>query len=182
MPKKQLYKLIGFLILIVTLFILKQFTPLGEKMTIEFMQSVFEPLGPWGIAIYLAVFCVGIILQLPGILFIAASIPIFGNLTGTLVAYSGSVLAVVASFYFARVIGGNALAHIKNQRVQNILGKVERNPVKTIIVLRSFMWVSPPLNYALAFSTVSSRTYIIGSALGLLGPVLVISIGYNCFF
>jgi uncharacterized membrane protein YdjX (TVP38/TMEM64 family) len=171
MSRSQIIKLSLFLVFIVTLFAIKQFTPIGDKMTIENLQLLFEPMGNWGIALFVAIFIVGIVLQLPGFIFIGASVVIFGSLLGTIVAYSSSVLAVIVSFYFARMIGGNALAQIKSHRVQNILNKLEENPVKTIIILRSVMWIAPPLNYALAFSKVSTRKYIIGSAIGLVLPI-----------
>ena len=165
MPKKQVIKLVLFAIFFVTLIILKLLTPLGKQMTSENLQLLFEPLGGWGIMLFILVFSLGIILQIPGIIFITAAVPIFGGWMGPLIAYIGSIAAVTASFYFARSIGGNALAQIKNEKIQNILIKVESNPVKTIVTLRLMMWVAPPLNYALAFTKVPVRQYIWGLSL-----------------
>jgi len=179
MSRNQVIKLALFGVFVVTLFILKLFTPLGEQMTIANLQATFEPLGTWGIALFIVIFIVGIVLQLPGIVFIGASVLLFGVFLGTIVAYSSSVLAVIVSFYFARMIGGNALGQIKSVRVQNILSKLDKDPIRTIIILRSLMWIAPPLNYALAFSNVSSRKYIIGSAIGLVAPIIGICIFYS---
>ncbi len=181
MSRQQVIKLSLFFVFIITVFMIKQFTPIGDKMTIENMQLLFEPMGNWGIALFVAIFIVGLALQLPGFVLIGASVVLFGTILGTIIAYGSSVLAVIVSFYFARMIGGNALAEIKSHRVQNILNKLESNPVKTIIILRSVMWIAPPLNYALAFSKVSSRKYIIGSAVGLVLPIIGICIFYSFF-
>lgn len=179
MSRNQVIKLSLFGAFVVALFIIKLFTPLGEQMTIENLQTSFEPLGSWGIALFIVIFIVGIVLQLPGIVFIGASVLLFGTFLGTVVAYGSSVLAVIVSFYFARMIGGNAFSQIKSVRVQKILSKLERDPVITIIILRSLMWIAPPLNYALAFSKVTTRTYIIGSAIGLVIPITGICIFYS---
>lgn len=182
MPRKQKIKLIIFAVFIACIFVVKLFTPYGKEMTVENLQLFFEPLGWWGIAIFILAFCLGMILQLPGIVFIGASIPLFGNFLGPFVAYFGSLAAVIASFYFARLIGGNALSEVKSKKVRNMLNKVELSPVKTIAMLRLLLWVAPPLNYALAFSKVTTRKYIWGSAIGLVLPIAVLSFGYNYLF
>ncbi|MEZ5004281.1 MAG: VTT domain-containing protein [Chitinophagales bacterium] len=182
MPRKQVVKLFLFAAFIIIAFAVKLFTPIGQQMTIENLQLFFEPLGFWGIALFIIAFCLAIILQLPGVIFIGAAIPLFGTVMGPVVAYVGSLAAVIASFFFARSMGGNAMAHIKSARVQKLLLKVESKPIKTIIILRLMMWVAPPLNYALAFSKIPVQQYIYGSAIGLLIPISVLSIGYKYFF
>ncbi|MEZ5009926.1 MAG: VTT domain-containing protein [Chitinophagales bacterium] len=181
MPRKQVIKLFLFAAFIIIAFAIKLFTPLGKQMTIENLQLFIEPLGIWGIALFIVAFCLAIIFQLPGVIFIGASIPLFGSVLGPIVAYLGSLAAVIASFYFARSMGGNAMAHIKSERIQRILLRVETKPIKTIILLRLLMWVAPPLNYALAFSKITTQKYIYGSAIGLLIPISVLSIGYKYF-
>ncbi len=182
MPRNQLIKLIIFVVFLIVVLAVKFFTPYGKQMTIEYLQLIFEPMGWWGIALFISAFCVSIILQLPGIVFIGAAIPLFGTFMGPLVAYFGSLAAVIVSFYFARSMGGNALAQVKSKRIQNMLNKVEDYPIKTIFILRLVMWVAPPLNYALAFSKVTTKNYIWASALGLLIPISVMCLGYNWFF
>lgn len=182
MTKSKSLKLGIFIVFVVSLFVIKLFTPLGDSITIENLQQLFVPLGAWGIILYIVAFCIAIILQLPGIIFIAATIPIFGVYVGPFVAYFGSVAAIIVSFYFARSMGGNVLEEIKNKRIRKVLENVERAPFRTIVILRLLIWVSPPLNYALAFSKVNDVKYIWASAVGLILPVAVMTLGYQCLF
>ncbi len=182
MSSKQILKIGVFVLILSVFFIIKQFTPIGEQITAENLRLLIEPLGFWGILIFIALFSIGTIVQVPGWLFYSTAFVIFGSLTGAMIAYVRSVSAVILSFYFARALGGNMLDRIKNKRVQNILDKMHDNPVLIISVLRSFMWVSPPLNYALAFTNVSDRKYIVGSTIGLMIPAFIFALGYNCFF
>ena len=175
-------KIATFFLLVVSFFLVKELTPVGEQMTVENLRLLIEPLGAWGIVIFLAAFMIGTVFQIPGILFYSAAFLIFGSLTGGIVAYVGSILAVTCSFYFARHMGGNVLDKIKNKRIRKLLFKLEQQPVLIIGILRTFMWVSPPLNYALAFSKIPSRKYIIGSTIGLLVPVVCMGLGANCLF
>ncbi|MCP4122469.1 MAG: TVP38/TMEM64 family protein [Bacteroidetes bacterium] len=170
-----------FLTFVILLVVLKQFTPVGEMMTVENLRLWIEPLGYWGVIIFIIAFILGTIFQIPGVLFYSAAFLIFGNVMGGFIAYIGSVLAVIGSFYFARHMGGSALDQIKHPKIKTILQKLEQKPVLIIGLLRTFMWVSPPLNYALAFSKIPSRKYIIGSVLGLMVPAAIFA-GGSCFF
>jgi uncharacterized membrane protein YdjX (TVP38/TMEM64 family) len=182
MSTKQILKISIFVLILGVIFYIKQFTPIGEQMTAENLRNLIGPMGFWGILLFIGLFSVGTIFQVPGWLFYSTAFMLFGSLKGGMIAYVGSVTAVVMSFYFARAIGGNMLAKIKNKRIQNILAKMDKNPVLIISFLRSFLWVSPPLNYALAFTNVSDRKYIIGSTIGLTVPAFIFALGYNYFF
>jgi uncharacterized membrane protein YdjX (TVP38/TMEM64 family) len=182
MKIKPGFRITAFLTLIVAFFAIKVFTPVGEQLTVENLRLLIEPMGTWGVVIFVAAFIVGTIFQVPGVLFYSASFLIFGSLLGGLIAYIGSVLAVVGSFYFARHMGGSMLDRISNKRIRKLMFQLEQQPVLIVSILRTFMWVSPPLNYALAFSTISSRTYIIGSTIGLLVPVICMGLGTTFLF
>ena len=182
MSSKQKIRIAIFVVILAVLFYVKQFTPVGDQMTAENLRALIEPLGFVGVLLFILLFAVGTIIQVPGWLFYSTAFIIFGSLKGGMIAYVGSVTAVIMSFYFARAIGGKALDKIKNQRIQNILAKMQENPVLIISLLRSFLWVSPPLNYALAFTNVSDRKYILGSTIGLVVPAFIFALGYNCFF
>jgi len=181
MDQNRKIKIGLFLTFIVGLVCLKQFTPVGEFMTVENLRDWIEPLGYWGIFIFVMAFIVGTIFQIPGVLFYSAAFLIFGSVMGGIIAYIGSVLAVIGSFYFARHMGGSALDQIKHPKIRSILQKLEQKPVLIIGLLRTFMWVSPPLNYALAFSSIPSRKYIIGSVIGLMVPAFIFA-GSSCLF
>ena len=43
------------------------------------------------------------------------------------------------------------------------------------------LWMAPPLNYALAMSKLRFREYIIGSAIGLVIPIALVSLLFEWF-
>ncbi len=49
--------------------------------------------------------------------------------------------------------------------------RLDERPITTVLLLRTVFWLAPPLNYALALSSVRFRHYLIGSAAGLVAPV-----------
>jgi hypothetical protein len=54
---------------------------------------------------------------------------------------------------------------------RRILSHLDGHPVRTIFLLRLLLWMAPQLNYALALSNVRFRSYLLGTALGLLAPI-----------
>jgi uncharacterized membrane protein YdjX (TVP38/TMEM64 family) len=61
---------------------------------------------------------------------------------------------------------------------QKILAKLDSNPIKTIILLRTFFQTAPALNYTLALSGINFQKYALGTLLGLPLPVIL----YCLFF
>jgi len=61
--------------------------------------------------------------------------------------------------------------------IQPFLGKLETNGILTMIVLRIFMVMMPPLNWFLGASKVSNRDYILGNILGLAPVCFAVVLG-----
>ena len=61
-------------------------------------------------------------------------------------------------------------------------GKAVARPILTVALLRLFLWVAPPINYALALSTVRYRDYAAGSALGLAIPTALAAVVFGYLF
>ena len=54
--------------------------------------------------------------------------------------------------------------------------------IRTVFLLRLFLWLAPALNYALALTHVKYRDYLIGSALGLIVPVAGAALLFDWLF
>ncbi len=131
------------------------------------LKGLLLGAGAWGYILFLALFAIGCILGLPGLLFVAASVYTFGQLEGGVLAITGGVLAVTIQFSLARWAGGKALAETKSGLITKLLKGLDARPVFTVIVLRFVAQISPPVNYALAWSNIRFRDYVMGSAIGL---------------
>jgi len=144
---------------------------LTRDLSVESLRAWMVGAGALGVVGFLAAFALGILVQVPGALFVAAAALAWGQVAGAVVGLVGAVLAVTMSFLLVRSVGGKLLTEIRRPFMQKMMARLERAPIRTVIVLRLVLWVSPPLNYALAFSSVPLRAYVIGSAVGLLLPI-----------
>lgn len=128
---------------------------------------------------FIVAFALGELVHLPGTVFVVLARAAFGPVGGLLLAYVGGVIAVTAPFLVAR--------GLRRQRerawqprwrwVARALERVEQYPVRSVVVLRLVLWLSPPLDYALAFTSIRTRDYVIGSALGLMPSIAAVVFG-----
>jgi len=162
------------LVVIVALWIVAEKTGLRRNASAEKLHALMQRAGPWGAFAYVGAFAVGSLLEVPGTVFLLGARIAYGMAVGGILAWIGAVIAVSVSFVFARTIGGRAFAEIRWKPARRILAHLGDRPVSTIVILRLILWMSPPLNYALAMSTVRFRDYLVGSALGLLPPVALV--------
>lgn len=145
------------------------------------LQEKLLALGILAPPLFLLLFAVGELLHLPGILFVLAARVVFGPSLGFALGYVGAVLAVTISFTVARKLLSAARATREPWRpkwrvLRGAFERVEAHPVQTIAILRVILWLAPPLSYALASTGVRGRDHFLGTALGLVVPVLGVAV------
>ena len=178
-PKKKILRLAALVTLIVGGIVLAKVTGVSERLTPESIRGFMEGAGVLGFVLFLGVFAVGELVHVPGVFFVAAAILAYGRGVGGVAAYAGAVLSVIVSFLVVRGVGGQMLADVRRPFLRKILDGLERRPIRVVAILRLILWMAPPLNYALAMSTVRFRDYVIGSALGLLVPIALASFFFD---
>lgn len=137
----------------------------------EKIRIAVQEAGPWGVLLFVVLFALGELVHIPGMVFVAGAVLAYGRTGGFAVGLLGAVVSVAVSFLLVRAFGGQALHLIKWRRVQQILAKLDKQPITTVFVLRSVLWLAPALNFALAMSRVRFRDYLLGSTLGLVIPI-----------
>ncbi len=177
--RKKLYRLVAVAALLGGLFVLAKATGVSEHVTVDNLRRWMADAGAWGVLLFVVIFLVGELMQVPGLIFVAAAVLSYGRLWGGGLSYLTAVLSVCFSFAVVRTIGGQALGEIKQAWVRKALAKLDTNPIKTVAVLRVVLIMSPPLNYALALTNMKFRDYLIGSAIGLVPPVLIFVIFFD---
>ena len=135
--------------------------------------------GLLGFAAYIGLFCVALLVQIPGIPLVAGAALAYGWAVGAIASIVASTIAVIVSFVIVRGIGGQPLGGIKQPWLRKWLDRLGESPVKSIIVIRFFLWALPPVNYTLAMSSIKFRDYVIGSALGLITPMFLMSVLFD---
>jgi uncharacterized membrane protein YdjX (TVP38/TMEM64 family) len=154
----------------VVLLVVGHATGLHQRLSVDGVRAAMHAAGVWGGALFVASFCVGELVHVPGLVFVAVSVLAYGPKLGGAAAYLAALVSLSVSFWVVRSIGGRPLTFVRRPFVQRWLAKLGERPVRTIALLRLVFILSPPLNYALALSGVRFRQYLAGSALGLLAP------------
>lgn len=175
MRRNTVLRLTLLALLALTLIFIGKFTAVGELFEWEWLSTSVQDAGIWGVLLFVAAFSVGILLHIPGMVFLILPLLVYGLLPGALVTYGGAMVAVLLNFLIIRFIGGKSLGEVKSPFIQKLLLKLDSQPVRVIAILRVLFWVSPPINYALALSNVRTRHFFWGTAAGLIIPVLLIS-------
>lgn len=170
---KKHIRLILTIVFLATVFILAEVTGIRKQFSLESVKTIFNNHFLISAAIYIFLFTVGNILQIPGWLFLAASIITLGQWTGYLLTLVAAVTSAVVGFYIINLIGKDSLRKIKWQWVKKALQKMDQQPIRVNILLRIVFQTAPPLNYALAMSGVKFRDYLIGAIIGLPFPIYI---------
>lgn len=148
-------------------------TGMGPREILAWVQDVMTSAGALGIVAFIVIFALGELAHVPGLVFVSAAALAFGPLLGAVVGYAGAFISVCVSFWVVRTIGGQLLSKIERPFFKKIMDRLESQPIRVTIVLRLVLWMAPPLNYALAMSKMRFRDYAIGSAIGLVIPIVL---------
>lgn len=139
------------------------------------VRDALDAVGPLAIVIYVVGFALAELCHLPALVFVAAGVVKWGKFVGWLTALAMAPISCAFSFVVIRRIGGEALLTKINWRaVRTMLARLERHPVGTVIALRTVLFLSPSINYALALTKISLRDFFVGSALGLVAPLTLV--------
>ena len=150
-----------------------------DDLDTERIRALVDGAGVFGALLFIAIFAVGELLHVPGMLFVGAGILAYGKLAGFAVSLAAALVSISVSFIVVRAVGGKALAEIERPFVKKMLARLERQPVRTVFVLRVVLWLAPALNYALALTSIRFRDYFIGSALGLVPPLIAAALMFD---
>jgi uncharacterized membrane protein YdjX (TVP38/TMEM64 family) len=171
-------RLLAVLGLVLALALVAQLSGLRSQLTVQYLQAQLHA-NPWsGLALFVLLFCVGNIVQLPGWIFLAAAVFAFGRTQGGLVTYVAANVSCLFTFVTIRLLGGNVAATLKSPLAQRLLAQLHAHPVRNVVLLRTLFQTLPALNYALALSGLRRRHYVLGTLLGLPLPIAV----YCVFF
>jgi uncharacterized membrane protein YdjX (TVP38/TMEM64 family) len=165
------YRITLVVVLLAGLVVASRYTGIADGLDANVIRNLMNDAGPWGWSLYILVFAGGEFIHIPGMVFVAAGILVYGKVIGFGLALTASVISVCFSFVVVRLLGGTPLGEIDKPWLKLMLGHLDARPIRTVFALRLVLWLAPALNYALALTRVRFRDYAIGSALGLILPV-----------
>ncbi|MCF8200306.1 MAG: VTT domain-containing protein [Sulfuritalea sp.] len=171
-------RLIAVLLFLVVLFAAFELSGLREHFSLEFLRQRINEHVFNGLLIFVLLFCLGNLIQVPGWIFLAAAVLALGEMWGGIATYIAACISCVFTFLGIRWIGGSALRKLDNRLVASMLARLDARPVQSVLILRVVFQTVPALNYTLALSGVGFREYLLGTLLGLPLPIFL----YCLFF
>jgi len=172
---RRIFAVILFLVLLLAVF---ELSGLRDHFSLEFLQSRILENKISGLLLFVLMFSLGNLIQIPGWVFLAAAVLALGRAWGGVATYVAATISCVITFLTIRWIGGDALRQLNSKIADSILSHIDARPITSVLLLRILFQTVPALNYALAMSGVKFRKYLIGTLLGLPLPIMA----YCLFF
>ncbi len=171
-------RLIGVLVFLATLLAVFEVSGLRGHFNLAYVRSQLTSHPQTGLLLFVLLFSLGNLIQIPGWIFLASAVLALGQVMGGLATYVAANVSCLVTFLLIRLLGGQALRQIENKTVVKILSRLDAHPLQSIALSRIVFQTLPALNYALAMSGVKLRHYIVGTLLGLPLPIAL----YCVFF
>jgi phosphatidylserine/phosphatidylglycerophosphate/cardiolipin synthase-like enzyme/uncharacterized membrane protein YdjX (TVP38/TMEM64 family) len=160
------------LLVIAALVMAWRWTPLREWIAIESLAQLHEsPLAP---VIVAAAYVFGGLLGVPITLLIATTCYAFEPLPAALYAFCGALLSAAVNYAAARAIGRDAVRRLAGPRLNDITRRLVQKGAWAVAVLRLLPIAPFPVLSAVAgASRVRLRDFMLGTALGLVPPIVL---------
>ena len=181
MKNNTTLRIIALAILLFGLLLIGKYSPLKEWFEPQVFMDMVREACIFGMFIFVILFCIGLLLYIPGLIFIFFATLLYGPVNGMIISYIASFIGVTINFYVVRLIGGQALKEIKNPFIKKMLDKIDERPILTIFLVRLVMWMAPLLNTVLALSKIKPSQYHLGNLVGITLPVIGLTLGFHYF-
>jgi len=152
---------------------------LRDHFNLAFIQQLILQHRIGGLMLFVLLFSLGNLIQIPGWVFLAAAVLTLGRVWGGAVTYVAAVTSCAFTFVTIRALGGDALRLLKNRAAVRILRELDAHPIASVALLRILFQTVPALNYALAMSGIKFRSYLIGTLVGLPVPIALYCIFFD---
>jgi uncharacterized membrane protein YdjX (TVP38/TMEM64 family) len=175
---KGYQRLLAVALFLGLLFAVFELSGLRDHFSLDFLRHQIAEHQLGGLALFVLLFALGNLIQIPGLIFLAAAVLALGRGAGGIATYLAASASCVLTFLAIRFIGGDALRKLDNRMLARILAALGARPIRSVLLARIVFQTAPPLNYALAMSGLKFRDYAIGTLLGLPLPIFL----YCVFF
>ena len=166
-------RLFAVVLFVGLLFAAFELSGLRGHFSLEFLRQRIEENRWTGLALFVALFSLGNLIQVPGLLFLSAAVLTLGKGMGGITTYIAASTSCVLTFVLIRLIGGNALRQLDGKLARRLFRRLDAQPVLSVALLRVLLQTLPPLNFALALSGLKFRAHLVGTLLGLPLPIFL---------
>lgn len=151
---------------------------LPESFSKEVLRDAVAAYGAWGPVAFVGLYVIAVLGQLPGSIVVAGGVLLYGPWWGGAWCYVGALASDIVAFGLvryapgARTLVASGAQRFREHRAMKILAA---RPLAGVIGLRLLVPTAAMASAALALSPVSARTYVLGSAIGIV-PQLVLTV------
>jgi len=172
-------RLLGVVLFLVILFAIFQISGLREHFNLAFIRQLILQHRVGGLILFVLLFSLGNLIQIPGLVFLAAAVVTLDRFWGGVVTYVAAVVSCALTFVIIRALGGDALRSLRNRVAVKILHQLDAHPIGSVALLRVLFQTAPTLNYALGMSGIKFRNYLMGTLAGLPLPIALYCIFFD---
>ncbi len=181
LPKR--FWIIGTVFMVVGL--IAHFSGLKEIVSLTFLQEFAAERGSVGIALYFLLFVGGVVINIPGVVFTLAALAVYGPLVGGVVSFFAACLSTSIVFLLVKFMDRSLDSmdeqgqEFEQNWLHQKLAVLEEKPIRTIVLVRFLLYITPPANIALSLTQISFWQHFVGPALGIVPPIMVMGLGID---
>jgi uncharacterized membrane protein YdjX (TVP38/TMEM64 family) len=172
-------RLLGVCLFLGVLLAVFEVSGLRDHFNLSFIRQLILQHRIGGLILFVFLFSLGNLIQIPGWVFLAAAVLTLGRVWGGMVTYIAAVTSCAFTFVTILALGGGALRLLESRAAVRILRELDAHPIASVGLLRILFQTMPALNYALAMSGIKFRTYFFGTLAGLPVPIALYCIFFD---
>jgi uncharacterized membrane protein YdjX (TVP38/TMEM64 family) len=171
----SLLKILVLLFFLAAAVVLYRFTALGDYIAIPRLRAFIASLQPLTARLaYVALYVVGTVLLLPGVLMSFVGAVLFGAYEGTLYTWIGAAIGATLAFFLAKSLGRDFVERFLGGRLAALDRRLEQHGFTGLLVLRLVpLFPFNALNFGCGLTRIRARDYILATAVGILPGTFV---------
>ncbi len=177
--RRHLYMIGSILAAVAALAAAWHWSPLRELVDVPMLVGAADEFGrhPAAPLLALGVFVAAGLISFPLSVLIIVCALVFGPWQGFLYALAGALLSAACSYALGRLLGRRAVRRVAGRKLRELDKRLARRGLLTIIVVR-IVPLAPfsVINLVAGTSRIRFRDFMLGSAIGLLPGLIIISL------
>ncbi|GEM_PF-2704349 len=175
-------KLILFLLLICAITVFSHVPEVREKFSIEAITSQMDYLGEiadrsYGPILFIVIGALILILHMPEIVVIIVGGLVYDYRQAVLYTSLGCIFGSTCTFLIGRFfLRDYFAAKLEASFLKRFVKRLEQDGIATMCMLRMILFLTPPLNWLIGATNISTRDYIIGNAVGIVPWLIAINL------
>jgi uncharacterized membrane protein YdjX (TVP38/TMEM64 family) len=164
-------RIVFVLIFLLVLLGVVHWTGLRQNFNLVFLRQTLSESGWEGLVLFVFLFSLGNLVQVPGWIFLASAVLVLGQWAGGLATYLAASVSCAVTFLSVRWVGGDTVGQLQGRLAKRLLVQLHAHPIRNVVALRMAFQTLAALNYTLAMSGLGFRKYMIATLLGLPLPI-----------